>query len=362
MKMKRCVSIILVGIMIASILSACGSSNSTSGSSNQSLSSITSAAKKEGAVTSVGMPDSWADWADTWKGITSEYGIKHTDTDMSSAEELAKFQAGKSSGSADIGDVGMNFAVLAKQKGLTVPYKTSYWNSIPSWAKDNDGYYAVSYTGSIAFMTDTKNVKNPPKTWADLLKGNYKISIGDVTKAAMSQMTVLAAAEANGGSPSNIQPGIDFFKKIAQQGRLSMTDATIPNLEKGEIDVAIIWDFLGLGYRDQIDKNRFTVSIPTDKSLMFGYSTVINKNAAHPNAAKLAREYILSDKGQINLAKGYARPIRSDVKIPESIKAKLLPDSEYKNVVPLKDMSVWDKTAQTLPQLWQQQVLANVKQ
>ena len=28
----------------------------------------------------------------------------------------------------------------------------------------------------------------------------------------------------------------------------------------------------------------------------------------NPNAAKLAREYILSDAGQINLARGYAAP------------------------------------------------------
>jgi putative spermidine/putrescine transport system substrate-binding protein len=349
-------------VLLVSSLAACGTAQTASTDNNQSLSSITKAAKKEGKISSVGMPDAWANWKDTWNDITKKYGIKHTDTDMSSAEELAKFQTPKSDSSADIGDVGLNFGVLAKDKKLTIPYKTTTWDSIPSWAKDKDGYYAASYTGTLAFLTDTKNVKNPPKTWDDLLNGDYKISIGDVTKGAMSQMTVLAAALANGGSASDIQPGIDFFKKIAKQGRLSTIDSSIPNLEKGEVDVAVIWDFLGLGYRDQIDKNRFTVSIPEDKSLMFGYSSIINKNAAHPNAAKLAREYILSDEGQTNLAKGYARPIRKDVKLPASIKDKLLPEDEYKNVVPLQDVATWTKTAETLPQTWQQEVLANAKQ
>ena len=50
-------------------------------------------ARKEGAVNSLGMPDDWANWEATWKAITAQYGIKHTDTDMSSAEELAKFAA-----------------------------------------------------------------------------------------------------------------------------------------------------------------------------------------------------------------------------------------------------------------------------
>ena len=51
----------------------------------------------------------------------------------------------------------------------------------------------------------------------------------------------------------------------------------------------------------------------------------------NPNAAKLAREYILSDAGQINLARGYARPIRSNVTLPDDVKAKLLPAEQYAN-------------------------------
>ena len=37
--------------------------------------------------------------------------------------------------------------------------------------------------------------------------------------------------------------------------------------------------------------------------MISGYTTIINKYAKHPNAAKLAREYIFSDAGQINLAR-----------------------------------------------------------
>ncbi len=47
------------------------------------------AAQKEGAV-GVGMPDSWANWKGTW---TANYGLKHQDTDMSSAQEISKFEA-----------------------------------------------------------------------------------------------------------------------------------------------------------------------------------------------------------------------------------------------------------------------------
>ena len=67
-----------------------------------------------------------------------------------------------------------------------------------------------------------------------------------------------------------------------------------------------MWDFNALNYRDKIDRERFTVSIPQDGSVISGYTTIINKYAKNPNAAMVAREYIFSDQGQINLAEGYS--------------------------------------------------------
>ena len=66
---------------------------------------------------------------------------------MSSAEELAKFEAEKKDATADIGDVGIAFGPIAKDKGLTLSYKTSYWDEIPEWAKDDEGHWVVGYTG-----------------------------------------------------------------------------------------------------------------------------------------------------------------------------------------------------------------------
>ncbi|MEZ1376526.1 ABC transporter substrate-binding protein, partial [Enterobacter hormaechei] len=86
------------------------------------LQALEQAARKEGQVNSVGMPDSWANWKDTWKDLESKYGLKHMDTDMSSAQELAKFKAEKDNASADIGDVGAAFGPIAVQQGVSQPY------------------------------------------------------------------------------------------------------------------------------------------------------------------------------------------------------------------------------------------------
>ncbi|MBU8880325.1 ABC transporter substrate-binding protein [Bacillus sp. FJAT-29790] len=358
----------IVGVMTISMLAAC-SSNSTKETSVEkesnyndlTLAQIEEMAKAEGKVNSVGMPDTWANWVETWDELGAKYNLQHSDTDMSSAEELAKFAAEKNDATADIGDVGIAFGPIAKEQGLTLSYKTSYWDDIPAWAKDDNGDWVVGYTGTMSFITDENNVKNAPTSWADLKNGNFKVSIGDALTANQAQFAILAAAYAFGGDEKNIQPGIDFYAELAKQGRLSAGDASVANLEKGEIDVALLWDFNSLGYRQQIDEARFDVTIPEEASVTSGYATIINKYAKNPHAAMLTREYILSDAGQENLAKGYARPIRENVKLSQEVQSLLLPNEMYKNAQPVSDQKAWEDTTKKIPQMWQEQVLIHVK-
>jgi putative spermidine/putrescine transport system substrate-binding protein len=284
------------------------------------LKTLEAAAKAEGAVNSVGMPDDWANWKGTWEDLAKTYGLKHIDTDMSSAQEIAKFAAEKDNASADIGDVGAAFGPIAVKQGVVQPYKPSTWDQVPDWAKDKDGNWALAYTGTIAFIVNKKLLhgSDVPTKWADLKSGKYKVSIGDVSTAAQAANGVLAAALANGGDEKNLQPA------------LLMDD--------------------------------YVVLIPSDGSVISGYTTIINKYAKNPNAAKLTREYIFSDAGQINLAKGNARPIRAEhVKLPDDVKAKLLPNEQYKKVTPIKDADAWEKTSKALPQKWNEEVIVEMK-
>jgi len=329
------------------------------------LQTLEAAAKAEGAVNSVGMPDDWANWKGTWDDLAKTYGLKHMDTDMSSAQEVAKFAAEKDNASADIGDVGAAFGPIAVKQGVTQPYKPTTWAQVPDWAKDKDGNWALAYTGTIAFIINKKLLhgSDAPKSWADLKTGKYKVSIGDVSTAAQAANGVLAAAIANGGDEKNIQPALLMFADLAKQGRLGLANPTIATMENGEIEVGIVWDFNGLSYRDKmVNKDDYVVLIPSDGSVISGYTTIINKYAKHPNAAKLAREYIFSDAGQTNLARGNARPIRADhLTLPADVQAKLLPNEQYKKVTPIKDAAAWEKTSKSLPQKWNETVIVEMK-
>lgn len=354
----------LCAALACSLLAGCAEEGQTETVDLNAMSfdEIAEKAKEDGEVNSVGMPDTWANWGETWTEIEEKYGIKHTDTDMSSAEEIALFANEANDATKEIGDVGQSFGPVAEEQGVTLPYKTSYWDSVPDWAKDDNGDWIIGYYGTITFITNKNLVEDAPTSWQDVLEGDYTLTIGDVSVATQAQSGLLSAAIAFGGDESNIQPGLDFFKTLAEEGRLDMGDTSVARLEKGEIEVAVLWDYNSLGYRSQIMENNpdanFEVSVPSDGAIQSGYCTIINKYTKRPYAAAVAREYILSDEGQINLAKGYARPIRDDVELPEDVKANLLPDDQYTNARFIEDQEAWDQAVADLSSSWQEEVVA----
>ena len=321
----------------------------------QDIPALEAEARKEGSFASLGMPDEWANWGALWKAIDTRYSVTHVDTDMTSAEQLAKFEAEKANPTADICEVGAEFAPVATKKGLAASFKTSNWDKIPDWAKAPDGTWAIHYTGTVAFVVN-KKVKSPPKSFSDLATGDYKVTVGEVGKRAAANVAVLAAAVALGGSEADLQPGIDLFIKLAQQKRLLTINPVIALMEREEIEVGIVFDFNALAWRDVVGRDKWDVVIPSDGSVSSGFSTIINPVAKHPALAKLTREFAFSDEGQILFAEGYARPVRVDqITLPADVQAKLLPSAQYAHARPI-DPVAWPASARKLTQMWQEQV------
>ncbi len=364
---KAAVLLTLGAFLGSSLLTGCGTTptnTANTGTDNKKTAELTGqalkdAVKKEGKIVSYGMPDAWANYGEIWANFTKQYEITHSDTDMTSAEEIAKFDAEKNSPVADIGDVGITFGNVAIARDVVQAHKVPTWNEIPDWAKDKDGRWTGEYVGTIAFLVNTKLVKDVPHSWADLQKPEYKgaVVIGDVLKAAQSQAAILAAAFANGADEGNLTPGIDYFKKLAQAGNLKPSDNIFSIFQKGEIPIGILWDFNALGYRSRLDdKDNYQVVIPSDGTVASAYVSVINKYAPHPNAAKAFQDYLLSDEGQILLAKGFARPIREKVQIPADIAKNMVPKEQYASAKPIKDFATWEKNMKTIPDLWRNNV------
>jgi putative spermidine/putrescine transport system substrate-binding protein len=130
-------------------------------------------AKKEGKLVSYGMSDDWVNLGEIFKTIESKYGVEHTDTDMTSAEEVTHLLAEKDAPVMDIADIGYDFVGRLIENNLTMPYKNASWDKLPDNFKDKDGNWSVAYWGAISFLVNTDKVKSLPVTWYDLLKPVY---------------------------------------------------------------------------------------------------------------------------------------------------------------------------------------------
>jgi putative spermidine/putrescine transport system substrate-binding protein len=291
------------------------------------------AAKEEGEVISYGMSDDWVNLGNIWKAIEDKYQVVHTDTDMTSAEQIVRLEAEKNAPVMDVADIGYDFLGTLLEKNLAMTYKTAYYDKIPDQFKDPEGRWASAYWGAISFLVNTDLVENSPKVWDDLLKPEYKdmICSRDPRISTYATASVLAAAYAHGGGEDNVQPGLDFFEQLRSSG--NWREGVVLNVaavQKGECPISLVYDFDGFAKRDATGLP-LEVIIPSDATVGMIFAQYINELAVHPNAAKLSIDYFYSDEGQVMFAEGYAHPTR-DVALPEEVAAKMIPADAYGNI------------------------------
>jgi putative spermidine/putrescine transport system substrate-binding protein len=301
------------------------------------------AAKAEGELTVIACPHDWVNYGEIFTKFHAKYGIKlnELNPDGSSGEEIEAVKANKNNKgrqAPDVLDVGLSFGPQMVADKLVAPYKVRDWKTIPDNVKDKDGYWYGDYYGALAFEVNTDLVKNPPKDWADLLKPEYKGKIalaGDPRTSNQAFLTVAAAGLANGGSFSNIMPGLNFFKKLNEAGNFVPIIAVPGTVASGETPITVRWDYNALSNRDKSAGNpNIGVIIPATGVVAGVYIQAISAYAPHPNAARLYMEFLYSDEGQLLWLKGYGHPVRfNDMAkrnvIPADLAAKLPPAKAY---------------------------------
>ncbi len=310
---------------------------------------LVTAAQQEGQINLIALPDNWANYGTQAMKNTvigdfyTNYKITCNSVapDDSSAQELAAIKTNKgTSKEPDVVDVSAAIAVEGAAGHYFAPYKVETWDEIPASMKSPGGYWYGDYYGVISFGTNTKVVKNPPKSWADLEKPEYKGQVaidGNPGSAGDAFAAVFSAALAMGGSLDNIMPGLEYFQHLKSIGNFNATDCYPANIVSGETPIAIVWDYLNLGYSKQYPGIKYTVSIPTTGRYGGFYCQAISASAPHPKAAQLWEEFIYSDEGQLAYLAGYAHPARYTAmaaagKIPASLAKLLPPASEYDGV------------------------------
>jgi putative spermidine/putrescine transport system substrate-binding protein len=307
--------------------SSSGASGSSSSGSTTSIATATSAAeaggmnalvtaaKKEGQLNVITLPANWANYGTIMKDFTAKYGIKITDANPegSSGQEIAAVQSLKGQSRApDVVDVGSAFAVEGANDHLWAPYKVATWNDIPANAKDANGDWYGDYGGYVAIGYNPAKVNPAPTSFASLTNPAYKNMIvlnNSPTTASAAFSAVYAAALANGGSLSNIEPGIKYFAHLKAIGNFVPTSTGgITTVQNGTTPIIIWWDYLLASEVVPVVKG-FKIVIPSDASYAAYYDQAISATAPDPAAARLWEEYLYSTTGQNLWLAGFARPI-----------------------------------------------------
>ncbi|MET4427148.1 ABC transporter substrate-binding protein [Mycolicibacterium sp. 624] len=280
------------------------------------LDGLIAAAKKEGELNVIALPPDWANYGAMIKTFGDKYGIKVTSAqpDAASQDEInaANQQKGKSS-APDVFDLGQSVALA--NTDMFAPYKVATFGDISDAFKDPDGKWVNDYGGYMSIGYDSAKVSEITGV-DDLLKPEFKGKValnGDPTQAGAAFMGVMMVSVSQGGSPDDVAPGVEFFRKLNEAGNFLPVDPTPATIESGQTPVVLDWDYLNVAESKKLPT--WKVVIPTNAAVAGYYFQAINKDAPHPAAARLWQEFLYSDEGQNLYLQGGARPVRADTMV-----------------------------------------------
>ncbi len=291
---------------------------------------LVTAAEKEGHLNVITLPTNWANYGTIMADFKKKFHISITDENPegSSQDELNAIAADKGrSDDPDVLDVGQSFGVEAGHDHELAPFKVPTWDEIPGSQKAANGDWYADYGGFVAIGCDTKTVKHCPTSFKQMLETGqgYKIGINNnPTEASAAFSAVFAAALANGGSFSNIKPGINYFAKLNKEGNFVATIAGPSTVESGATNIIIWWDYLEASEIKALPayKKTWKIVIPTDATYAAYYAQAINKGAPDPAAARLWETFLYSTEGQNLWLEGYTRPIELPYLVAHNLENK----------------------------------------
>ena len=312
------------------------------------LEQIEKKAKTEGAFELAYMSQYVIDMEPVLNGFSDKYGINCNNVYSDSLMDFSKSKT-KAMGIADF-----SVAKRAAEQGILQPYKTSNFDSVPDWAKDENGFWISAFSGCISFIRGNKSI---PFSWEEIRNGDYIITVGDASKSVTAQSTVIASAYAFGGSMDDLEPAFEFWIEMAEKDRIDSGDILMARVDSGEIELGVTWSYESVFYKNSSENSSICIGIPSDGTILIGNALVINKNTNTLFSSALFCEYVFSDEGQMALAKIGAIPARTDLKVSPEIEEDTFKASEYKNAVVITDFEKYIAACDEISKWWNENII-----
>jgi iron(III) transport system substrate-binding protein len=174
-----------------------------------------------------------------------ETGITVSFVRLSGGEAVARMEAEAANPQASIwvGGVGLDH-ITAKSKNLTTPYRSRFASNTRAEFKDPQDYWIGLYVGPLTFVTNMDRAKAlglaAPKSWADLLKPEYKgyIRMANPNTSGTAYNVITTVRTLN---HQNENAAFDYLKKLDANIDQYARSGSAPgkSVATGEIPIAI---------------------------------------------------------------------------------------------------------------------------
>ncbi|MBF4550565.1 MULTISPECIES: ABC transporter substrate-binding protein [unclassified Pseudoclavibacter] len=282
-----------------------------------SMDALVEAAKAEGTINVIALPDDWANYGEIKAGFTEKYGITVNSIlpDASSQEEIAAADANKGTDQApDVFDLGANVALASTD--YFAPYQVENWEHIPDANKEATGLWVNDYTGimSVGYNATKYGEITSIDQLTDAKFANSVALNGKPAEAGAAFNGFLSANNAVGGDFADLQPGLDYFAKLKEAGTLNLKDVTAGTVDAGEHGVVFDWSYNQLSTVERLEAKgvEWATFVPKGGEIAAYYNQAINVDAPNPAAARLWMEYLYSPEVQNIWLAGGAMPVLFD--------------------------------------------------
>ncbi|HNH80475.1 MAG TPA: spermidine/putrescine ABC transporter substrate-binding protein [Anaerolineales bacterium] len=293
-------SLILIPILI---LTACGSP-STPASQTDSAASDSAcpqpSPKVEVTSTELNMY-TWSNYIpeDIKSCFEEAYGIKiNHDTFASQSELLAKLERGASGydvvqPSDDMVQLMVGQGLFAELDKNQLPMMSNFNPAFLNPAFDPDNKYSLPYQGgSTGIVYNTKTVKTPPTSYADLWNSEYAGHIIAVDDArTMITITLLTLSyDANSTDPAQLDEAKAKLKELTANVLVFDSDSPKTALLAGDVDLGVIWSTEA--FTTTNENSDFAYVYPKEGVILWQDNFAIMKDAQHSDAAYAWLNYL----------------------------------------------------------------------
>jgi iron(III) transport system substrate-binding protein len=194
-----------------------------------------------------------------------------------------------------------------KSEGILAKYVSPEVKNIKSTMIDPDGYFTPARLGTLGLAYNTKKVKQPPKSWLDVLDKRFHGGLG-IANPALSGTAMVSVAMIVGNLGWNYIEKIKANDSIMGQGSGQVVDDTA----SGDLMLCLGVDYIVI---DKMKQGADLGFVYPKEMLVIPSPIAIFKDTQNLDAAKKFIDFVLSKEAQTIVAESGTIPVRPDVPV-----------------------------------------------